>query len=69
MIQATIVCAPDKIRDPLRSLTRMQLIRTLATTRPDLTAYRQSRKPTASLSSLWRSVISNYMTRSPIWTT
>lgn len=41
MIQATIVCAPDKIRDPLRSMTRMQLIRTLAVWRPDLTAYRQ----------------------------
>lgn len=41
MIQATIVCAPDKIRDPLRSMTRMQLIRTLASGRPDLTVYRQ----------------------------
>lgn len=40
MIQMTIVCAPDKIRDPLRSMTRMQLIRTLAAGRPDLTAYR-----------------------------
>lgn len=41
MIQATTVCAPDKIRYPLRSMTRMQLIRTLAAWRPDLTAYRQ----------------------------
>lgn len=41
MIQMTIVCAPDKIRDPLRSMTRMQLFRTLASGRPDLTAYRQ----------------------------
>lgn len=41
MIQMTIVCAPDKIRDPLRRMTRMQLIRTLAYWRPDLTAYRQ----------------------------
>jgi len=41
MIQMTIVCAPDRIRDPLRSMTRMQLIRTLAAWRPDLTAYRQ----------------------------
>ena len=41
MIQMTIVCAPDKIREPLRSMTRMQLIRTLAAWRPDLTAYRQ----------------------------
>lgn len=30
MIQTTIVCAPDKIRDPLRSMTRMQLIRIFA---------------------------------------
>lgn len=41
MIQMTIVCAPDRIREPFRSMTRMQLIRTLATWRPDLTAYRQ----------------------------
>lgn len=41
MIQMTIVCAPEKIRDPLRSMTRMQLIRMLAAWRPDLTAYRQ----------------------------
>src|SRR6516225_6759889 len=40
MIQNTIVCAPDSIRDQLRSLTRMQLVRTLAAWRPDLTAYR-----------------------------
>lgn len=40
MIQNTIVCAPDRLRDPLRNMTRMQLIRTLAAWRPDLTAYR-----------------------------
>ena len=40
MIQNTIVCAPDGLRDVLRSMTRMQLIRTLAAWRPDLTAYR-----------------------------
>src|SRR5271163_4068130 len=40
MIHNTIVCAPDGLRDQLRSLTRMQLIRTLASWRPDLTAYR-----------------------------
>lgn len=40
MIQNTIVCAPDVLRDQLRSMTRMQLIRTLAAWRPDLTAYR-----------------------------
>jgi transposase len=41
MIQATIVCAPDRLRDPLRQMTRMQLIRTLAAWRPDFTAYRE----------------------------
>jgi transposase len=40
MIQNTIVCAPDGLRDVLRTLTRMQLVRTLAAWRPDLTAYR-----------------------------
>jgi hypothetical protein len=39
-IQNTIVCAPDGLRDALRSMTCMQLIRTLAAWRPDLTAYR-----------------------------
>lgn len=41
MIQTTVVCAPDRLRDPLRRKTRMQLIRTLAAWRPDLTAYRE----------------------------
>lgn len=40
MIQNTIIPAPDRLRDQLRSMTRMQLIRTLAAWRPDLTAYR-----------------------------
>ena len=40
MIQNTIVCAPDGLRDTLRAMTRMQLIRTLAAWRPDLSAYR-----------------------------
>lgn len=40
MIQNTIVCAPERLRDQLRSLTRMQLVRTLAAWRPDLGAYR-----------------------------
>src|ERR1019366_2447177 len=40
MIQNTIVCAPDGLRDVLRTMTRMQLVRTLAAWRPDLTAYR-----------------------------
>lgn len=40
MIQNTIIAAPDTLREYLRSMTRMQLIRTLATSRPYLTAYR-----------------------------
>src|SRR5665213_3285187 len=41
MIQNTIVCAPDGLREALRDLTRMQLIRALAAWRPDLTGYRE----------------------------
>ncbi|MFC6463320.1 IS110 family transposase [Paracoccus aerius] len=41
MIHNTIVCAPDILRDQLRHMTRMQLVRTLAAWRPDLTAYRE----------------------------
>jgi transposase len=40
MIHNTIVCAPDELREGLRRMTRMQLIRTLAAWRPDLTDYR-----------------------------
>jgi transposase len=40
MIQNTIICAPDDLRDTLRKMTRMQLVRTLAAWRPDLTDYR-----------------------------
>ena len=40
LIHNTVVCAPDGLRDQLRNITRTQLIRTLASWRPDLTAYR-----------------------------
>lgn len=40
LIHNTIVCAPDDLRDTLRTMTRMQLIRTLAAWRPDLSDYR-----------------------------
>lgn len=40
MIHNTTVCAPEGLRDQLRNLTRMQLIRTLAACRPDLSAFR-----------------------------
>lgn len=40
MIHNTVICAPDELRDTLRKLTRMELIRTLAAWRPDMTDYR-----------------------------
>jgi transposase len=40
MIHNPIICAPDELREALRKLTRMQLVRTLAAWRPDLTDYR-----------------------------
>jgi len=40
MIHNTVVCAPDDLRETLRKMTRMQLIRTLAAWRPNLTDYR-----------------------------
>ena len=40
MIQTNIISAPDALRDQLRGMTRMQLIRTLAAWRPDITDYR-----------------------------
>lgn len=41
LIQNIIVSAPDELRETLRKLTRMQLIRMLAASRPDLSDYRQ----------------------------
>ena len=40
MIHNTIVCAPDDLRDQLRKLTRMGLVRTPAAWRPDMADYR-----------------------------
>lgn len=40
MIQMNIISAPEPLRDQLRGMTRMQLIRTLAAWRPDLSSYR-----------------------------
>jgi transposase len=40
LIHNNIVAAPDALRDDLRRLSRMQLIRTLAAWRPDLSDYR-----------------------------
>ncbi len=40
LIQMQIVSATDELRDQLRNLTRMQLIRILAAWRPDVTGFR-----------------------------
>lgn len=40
MIQTQVVSAPEELRDLLRNMTRMQLLRTLAAWRPDLNGYR-----------------------------
>ncbi|MGC3875367.1 IS110 family transposase [Salinicola sp. LHM] len=40
MIQTQVISAPEELRDLLRKMTRMQLIRTLAAWRPDLSGYR-----------------------------
>lgn len=40
LIQNTIICALDELREPLQKMTRMQLIRTLGAWRPDLSDYR-----------------------------
>ena len=68
MIHNTIVCAPDELRDTLRKMTRMQLVRTLAAWRPDLTDYRNVPLPIGSRSSRSHAAISNCTTRSPIST-
>lgn len=65
MIQNTIVAAPDGLRDQLRIMTRMPLVRTLAAWRPDLTAYRNVE---AAYRISLKSLTSNWTTRSPIWT-
>jgi len=44
ILRTTIVCAPEILRDLLRNMTRMQLIRTRAAWRPDLTGYRDVQK-------------------------
>ena len=40
LLRAQIISAPEELRDQLRNLTRMQLIRTIAAWRPDTGAYR-----------------------------
>jgi transposase len=40
IIQTQIISAPESLREQLRTMTRMKLIRTLAAWRPDMTGYR-----------------------------
>lgn len=40
IIHSYIISAPDKLREQLRNMTRMQLIRTLGSWRPDASEYR-----------------------------
>jgi len=54
----TIVAAPDELRDQLRHLTRMRLLRTCAAWRPDTIAYRDATVATKiALRSLARRVL------------
>ena len=70
MIHNTIKFVPlDGLRDQLRSLTRMQLVRTLASWRPDLAAYRDvDLAYRIGLKSLARRDFESRMTRSQIST-
>ena len=68
MIHNTNVAAPDGLRDELRVMTRMQRVRTLAASRPDLTAYRDVEAAYRMASSLSAGATSSFMTRSPIST-
>ncbi len=45
MIRADIISAPEELRDQLRGMTRMQLIRHLVATRPDSTDFRTRSAP------------------------
>jgi transposase len=40
LLRMQIISAPEELRDQLRNLTKMQLIRTVAAWRPDTGAYR-----------------------------
>lgn len=40
MIQTQVISAPEELRDQLRNISRMKLIRTLGAWRPDMSGYR-----------------------------
>ncbi len=57
-IYNTIVASPDEVRDQVRNLTRMQLLRTCASWRPDMLAYRDPAVATRiALKSLARRIL------------
>lgn len=58
MIQMQIISAPEELRDQVRNLTKMQLIRTLAAWRPDATNYRD---PVASTRLALKSMARRYL--------
>lgn len=65
----TIVAAPDEVRDQVRNLTRMQLIRVVAAWRTDVSNVADPVSAYRVVSSRWRAAISNCPTRSPASTT
>ena len=50
IIHNTIVSAPDDLRETVRLMTRMQLVRTLAAWRPDVSGYPHSARSFCSIS-------------------
>lgn len=58
MIHNTIVCTPEDRRDVLRKMTRMQLVRTLAAWRPDLT---DCRNPLSAYRIALKSLVRRYL--------
>lgn len=58
MIRAIIISAPEELRDQLRGMTRMRLIRHLVATRPDSTDYRS---PTGSAKTALKRLAKRYV--------
>ena len=58
MLRMQIISAPEELRDQVRNLTRMQLIRTIATWRPDASDYRD---PTTATRIALRSLARRYL--------
>jgi transposase len=69
LLRVNIVSAPEELRDQLRHLTRMQLIRTRAGWRPDTTNATDPVSATRIALNPWLAGSSSSATRSPCWTT